>query len=467
MPNMKRHEKDSLGSIDVPNHALWGAQTQRSVLNFAIGDEVIPIEIIHAIAQIKASAALVNSHLGLISSEIAKFITDASVEIIEGKHNDQFPLKVWQTGSGTQTNMNVNEVISNIASKRLNNPLGSHIPLHPNDHVNRSQSTNDVFPAAIQIATIKTIKDKLIPELKKLIDVLHQKSVEWNDIIKIGRTHLQDAVPLTLGQEVSAWESQLEASLRRIEINLKELYPLPLGGTAIGTGLNTPENFDTLIAQEISKATNLPFEIAANKFAIMASHDGLVNTMSQLKLLAVTLLKIVNDIRLLACGPRAGLSELKLPANEPGSSIMPGKINPTQCEAMAMVCTQIIGLDTSVSIAGSGGHLQMNVYKPLIGYNILKSINLIQSACKSCRENMIEGIQPNKPQIKQYLENSLMLVTALAPAIGYEKASQIAQLAHDKNLSLRQAANQLNYIDQEEFDNLINPKSMLGPEKNN
>ena len=459
---MNRIEKDSLGSIDVPKDALWGAQTQRSILNFAIGDDVIPIEIIHAIAQIKASAAQVNNQLGLINTEIKEFITEASSEILDGKHNDQFPLKVWQTGSGTQTNMNVNEVISNIASKRLNHPLGSHYPLHPNDHVNRSQSTNDVFPAAIQIATIISLKNKLIPELNNLIDLFHAKSKGWKDIIKIGRTHLQDAVPLTLGQEVSAWEAQLKAALVRIEINLKELYPLPLGGTAIGTGLNTPDNFDNLIAYEIAKKTNLPFKTADNKFAIMASHDGLVNIMSQLKLLAVTLIKVVNDLRFLSCGPRAGLSELRLPANEPGSSIMPGKINPTQCEAMAMVCTQIIGMDTSVSIAGSGGHLQMNVYKPLIGYNILKSINLIQNACKSCRKNMIEGIQPNKPKIKEYLENSLMLVTALAPSIGYEKASKIVQLAYDKNLSLRQASNQLNYINQKEFDNLIDPNSMIG-----
>jgi len=458
---MKRLEKDSLGAIDVPKDALWGAQTQRSILNFAIGNEVVPLEIIHAIAQIKASAAQVNNHLGLINTETTQFITEASLEIIEGKYNDQFPVKVWQTGSGTQTNMNVNEVICNIASRRCNKPLGSHNPIHPNDHVNCSQSTNDVFPAAIQIATIVTLKDKLIPELTALIDVLNQKSKEWKDIIKIGRTHLQDAVPLTLGQEVSAWASQLETAIGRLEINLKELYPLPLGGTAIGTGLNTPKNFDNLIALDIAKKTNLPFETAANKFAIMASHDGLVNIMSQLKLLAVTFLKIVNDLRLLSCGPRAGLSELQLPANEPGSSIMPGKINPTQCEAMAMVCTQIIGMDTSVSIAGSGGHLQMNVYKPLIGYNILKSINLIQNACKSCREHMIEGIQPNEEKIKQYLDNSLMLVTALAPSIGYEKASEIAQLAHKKNLSLRQASIQLNYIDQEEFDNLTNPKSMI------
>ena len=463
MSNMQRLEKDSLGSINVPEDALWGAQTQRSIQNFAIGDEVIPLEIIHAIAQIKASAAKVNNHLGLINSETTQFITEASLEIIEGKHNDQFPVKVWQTGSGTQTNMNVNEVICNIASKRSNNPLGSHDPIHPNDHVNCSQSTNDVFPAAIQIATIITLKDTLIPELKKLINVFDHKSKEWKDIIKIGRTHLQDAVPLTLGQEVSAWSTQLKTALTRLESNLQELYPLPLGGTAVGTGLNTPKNFDNLIALDIARKTNLPFESAVNKFAIMASHDGLVNIMSQLKLLAVSLLKIVNDLRLLSCGPRAGLSELQLPANEPGSSIMPGKINPTQCEAMAMVCTQIIGMDTSVSIAGSGGHLQMNVYKPLIGYNILKSINLIQNACKSCREHMIEEIQPNKEKIKEFLDNSLMLVTALAPKIGYDKAANIAKAAHKKGTTLREEVIKAGLINEKEYDKIMNPKEMIKP----
>ena len=462
MSEATRIEHDSMGAVEVPAEALWGAQTQRSLRNFDIADDLLPAELIHALARIKQAAASVNARLGVISESDCAAIATAASAVADGQHDDQFPLRVWQTGSGTQTNMNVNEVISNIASKRSNNTLGSHNPIHPNDHVNCSQSTNDVFPAAIQIATIVTLKDTLIPELTKLIDVFHQKSKEWKDIIKIGRTHLQDAVPLTLGQEVSAWASQLETALKRIEINIEELYPLPLGGTAIGTGINTPKDFDNLIALEIAKKTNLPFETASNKFAIMASHDGLVNIMSQIKLLAVTFLKIVNDLRLLSCGPRAGLSELQLPANEPGSSIMPGKINPTQCEAMAMVCTQIIGMDTSVSIAGSGGHLQMNVYKPLIGYNIITSINLIQNACKSCRENMIEGIQPNKAKIKQFLDNSLMLVTALSPSIGYEKASKIAQLAHEKNLSLRQASSQLNYLDQEEFDKLMSPKSMIG-----
>ncbi len=461
MSNFKRLEQDSMGTIEVPKEALWGAQTQRSILNFAIGDEKIPLEIIYAIAKIKTSAAKVNHHLGIIDTETKNLITEASSEIVKGKHDNEFPLKVWQTGSGTQTNMNVNEVISNIASHHSNNPLGSHNPLHPNDHVNKSQSTNDVFPAAIQIATITTLKETLIPELKKLIYILNQKSNDWKNIIKIGRTHLQDAVPLTLGQEASAWRDQLGTALVRIESNLKELYSLPLGGTAVGSGLNAPKNFDNLISLDLSKTLKLPFETATNKFAIMASHDGLVNIMSQLKLLAISLLKIVNDIRLLSCGPRAGLSELNLPANEPGSSIMPGKINPTQCEAVAMVCTQIIGMDTAVSIAGSAGHLQMNVYKPLIGYNIINSIKLIHTACKSCRKNMLEGIQPNKTKIKYYLENSLMLVTALAPSIGYEKASKIAQLAHEKNISLRQASKQLNYINEKEFDLLLNPESMI------
>ena len=460
---MKRLEKDSLGSIDVPKDALWGAQTQRSILNFAIGNEVIPLEIILAIAQIKASAAHVNNHLGLITTETAQFITEASLEIIEGKHNDQFPVRVWQTGSGTQTNMNVNEVISNIASKRSNNTLGSHKPIHPNDHVNCSQSTNDVFPAAIQIATIVTLKDTLIPELTKLIDVFHQKSKEWKDIIKIGRTHLQDAVPLTLGQEVSAWASQLETALKRIEINIEELYPLPLGGTAIGTGINTPKDFDNLIALEIAKQTNLPFETAANKFAIMASHDGLVNIMSQIKLLAVTFLKIVNDLRLLSCGPRAGLSELQLPANEPGSSRMPGKINPTQCEAMAMIAVQVIANDNAVSIGGGSGYLEMNVYKPLLIHNITKSIRILTDGCINFEKYLVKGMKPNKKQIQNFLQRSLMLVTALSPVVGYDKASAIAHYALDNDKTLKESALHLGVVTSQEFDRIVDPTKMTSP----
>ncbi len=444
-----------------------GAQTQRSLLNFSIGEDRIPIDLIYALAKIKHAAANVNARLKVLDIKKRDFIVNASIEIAKGLHDDQFPLRVWQTGSGTQTNMNINEVISNLASKANGKPLGSHKPLHPNDDVNQSQSTNDTFPASIHIAAAEGITKKLLPELKLLINAFEQKSVEWTNIIKVGRTHLQDAVPLTLGQEASAWRDQIAIAYSRIEESLKELYPLQLGGTAVGTGLNTPKGFDLAVAQEIAKLTSLPFTSAPNKFAIMASHDGLVNAMSQLKLLSVGLLKIVNDIRLLSCGPRAGFAELQLPENEPGSSIMPGKINPTQCEAMAMVCTQVIGLDAAVSIAGSGGHLQMNSYKPLIGFNLLHSIQLIHDACKSCRSAMIEGITPNQTKIKYDLKQSLMLVTALTPSIGYEKACEIAKYAHQKHVNLKEAAMQLGYVSGADFDLIVNPESMITPNKNN
>jgi len=455
-----RIEHDSMGPIEVPKMALWGAQTQRSLLNFSISGDLIPLELIYALATIKEAAAITNHRLKVLDKKKRDLIVKAASEIAKGLHDKHFPLRVWQTGSGTQTNMNVNEVISNLASQKTGEALGSHLPVHPNDHVNRSQSTNDTFPAAIQIATVNNIKTMLLPEIKHLIEVLNQKVNDWKAIVKIGRTHLQDAVPITLGQEVSAWRDQISTAYLRIDDSLKELYPLPLGGTAVGTGLNAPNKFDQEIADEIARLTQLPFQSAPNKFAIMASHDGLVNTMSQLKLLAVTLLKIVNDLRLLSCGPRAGLAELKLPENEPGSSIMPGKVNPTQCEAMAMVCTQIMGLDVAVTMAGSGGHLQMNVYKPLIGFNILHSIELLNDACKSCRSAMFEGIQPNLPKIQHDLDQSLMLVTSLTPLIGYEKASEISQLAHRKNINLRQAAIELNYIEESEFNRIVDPSSM-------
>ncbi len=458
-----RIEHDSLGVVEVPSKALWGSQTQRSLLNFCISEDRIPIELIYALAKIKKAAATVNNRLKVLDKKKRDLIINAANEISQGLHNDQFPLKVWQTGSGTQTNMNVNEVISNIASKISGEPLGSYKPLHPNDHVNRSQSTNDTFPAAIHIAAVEGITKKLLPELAILIEIFSQKSNDWKEIVKIGRTHLQDAVPITLGQEASAWQEQVSTAYKRIEESLKELYPLPLGGTAIGTGLNSPTNFDVEIVAEISELTRLPFKVADNKFAIMASHDGLVNTMSQLKLLAVSLLKIVNDLRLLSSGPRAGLGELKLPENEPGSSIMPGKVNPTQCEAMAMVCTQIMGLDLAVAMAGSGGHLQMNAYKPLIGFNLLHSIELLHDASRSCRTSMLEGIKPNQEKIQEYLDQSLMLVTALTPSIGYKKASEIAQLANKQKISLRQAALELGYISEVDFDRIINPNSMLTP----
>ena len=460
MTKSVRLEHDSIGSIEVPANALWGAQTQRALINFAIGDELVPLNLIYALAKIKHAAAIANHNLKVLEEDKKKLIIQASLEIANGQHNNHFPLKIWQTGSGTQTNMNINEVISNLGSISQGMPLGSHTPLDPNDDVNRSQSTNDVFPAAIQIATVEGITQKLLPEIKLLISALSKKSSDWEQITKIGRTHLQDAVPLTLGQEVSAWRDQISTASHRLETSLLEIYQLPLGGTAVGTGLNAPRGFDNQIAAEISSLTNIPFTAAKNKFAIMSSHDGLVSVMSQLKLLAISLLKIINDIRLLSSGPRAGIGELELPANEPGSSIMPGKINPTQCEAMAMVCTQVIALDNAVAMAGSGGHLQMNVYKPLIGFNILKSIELLHDACFCSRTAMIEGLKPNQKKIKDHIENSLMLVTALTPKIGYQKACKIAQLAHSENISLRVASKQLGYINEEDFDQLVNPKSM-------
>ncbi len=463
MADQLRKEKDSMGYIEVPAKALWGAQTQRSLMNFAIGQDLIPQKLIYSLAEIKQAAAIANHRLGVIDSEICNLIVNASSEIAKGLYDEHFPLKVWQTGSGTQTNMNINEVISNLASKATNQALGSHQPVHPNDHVNHSQSTNDIFPSAIQIACAKAITKELLPEIQLLIEVLSKKSQQWNEVVKIGRTHLQDAVPLTLGQEVSAWKDQILTAKLRVQESLIELYTLPLGGTAIGTGLNSPPKFDQEVISELIKLTTLPLEIAPNKFALMASHDGLVNTMMKLKMLAVSLLKIVNDIRLLSCGPRAGIGELNLPENEPGSSIMPGKVNPTQCEAMAMVCTQIIGLEVAVSIAGSGGHLQMNSYKPLIGLNLLKSIDLLHDAIRSCRIGMINNMEPNQERIKEHLNQSLMLITALTPKIGYAKATEIAKYAHKKNLSLKEAAIKLSYINEEEFNRIIDPMKMAFP----
>lgn len=463
MANQVRIEMDSMGEVSVPTDCLWGAQTQRSLEKFAIGSDLIPLEIIHSLALIKRVAATVNKKLGVLDEFKANLIIQAATAIESGQYNNEFPLRVWQTGSGTQTNMNVNEVISNIASQLTDQPLGSHTPVHPNDHVNCSQSTNDVFPSAIHIATVKAITELLSPELERLVDAFDCKSKAWGKIIKIGRTHLQDAVPLTLGQEASAWRDQIKIAHERIKSSLEELYQLPLGGTAVGTGLNTPPSFDQESTAELALLTGMPFRTANNKFALMASHDGLVNAMCQLRMLAITLLKIVNDLRLLACGPRAGLGELELPANEPGSSIMPGKVNPTQCEAMSMVCTQVIGLDSAVAMAGSGGHLQMNVYKPLIGFNLLHSIKLLHDACTNCRISMIEGINVNENKIEQDLQRSLMLVTALVPSIGYEKASKIAQHAHTNNLSLRDSAIKLGFISQSQFDQIVDPKSMTNP----
>ena len=455
-----RVETDSMGPVEVPAEALWGAQTQRSLHNFAIAADRMPAELIHALARIKQAAAITNAQLGVLDTERRDRIVAAAAAVAEGLHDEQFPLRVWQTGSGTQTNMNLNEVISNLAAQAAGEPLGSHRPVHPNDHVNRSQSTNDAFPAAIHVAAAQGIRQRLLPELQRLNNAFGVKADAWTDIVKIGRTHLQDAVPLTLGQEASAWRDQIGTAAQRIDASLAEVLPLPLGGTAVGTGLNAPDGFARLAAEELTRLTGLPFSSAPNKFAVMAGHDGLVNAMGQLRLLAVSLLKIANDIRLLACGPRAGLAELHLPANEPGSSIMPGKVNPTQCEAMAMVCTQVIGLDAAVAMAGSGGHLQMNVYKPLIGFNLLQAITLLTDACRCFRVAMVEGIEPNLSRIQHDVEQSLMLVTPLAPVIGYDKASAIAKHAHEQGSSLKEAALELGYVSAEEFDQVVDPAAM-------
>ena len=458
-----RIEHDSLGPVEVSDDALWGAQTERSLRNFAISNERIPVELIHALALIKQGCAAVNARHGVLNQELADKIISAANAIAKGQHDDQFPLKVWQTGSGTQTNMNVNEVISNLVSRREGNPLGSHQPVHPNDHVNRSQSTNDVFPAAIHIAATQQLTDSLLPAVQALIDALNIKAEAWFPIVKIGRTHLQDAVPLRLGDEVSAWRDQLKLCHSWIEDSLTPLAALPLGGTAVGTGLNAPKGFSTDVAKELCSATGLTFRPADNLFAVMSGHDSLVHAMGQLRGMAVAMLRISNDIRLLGCGPRAGLGELQLPANEPGSSIMPGKINPTQCEAMAMVCTQVIGLDAAVAAAGAGGHLQMNVFKPLIGFNLLQSIRLLSDAINSFRQNLVEGLEPNRQQIQAFVDRSLMLVTALTPHIGYEKASAIAQHAHEQGLTLKNAALDLGHISASDFDQLVDPIKMATP----
>ena len=458
-----RREHDSLGTVEVPESALWGAQTQRSLENFAIGRDRIPLELIHALAQIKGCCAMVNARHGLISPQQAQWIEAAAEEISNGLHDQQFPLSVWQTGSGTQTNMNVNEVISNLIANKTGEALGSQKPVHPNDHVNRSQSTNDVFPAAIHIAATAGLTTNLLPALNRLTKRLDDKVHAWSEIVKIGRTHLQDAVPLRLGDEVSAWRDQLIQAKGWLESSLTGLAQLPLGGTAVGTGLNAPPGFGADVAKELSVKTGLSFCQADNLFAVMAGHDALVQTMGQIRLLAVALLRIANDIRLLGCGPRAGLGELCLPENEPGSSIMPGKINPTQCEAMAMVCTQIMGLDAAVAAAGAGGHLQMNAYKPLIGFNLLQAIRLLGDAIHGFEKNLVAGLEPNRSRIASFVDQSLMLVTALTPSIGYEQASVIAHHAHANGMTLKQAALERGGIDAEDFDRLVNPGVMARP----
>ena len=439
MNQKTRQEQDSIGKIKVSNSNFWGAQTQRSLKNFKIGNNLMPIEIIHALVTIKMACAKVNQKQKSLAPKIANAIISASKNILSGKHDDQFPLSVWQTGSGTQTNMNVNEVIANLANKKLTGKLGTNSPVHPNDHVNKSQSTNDSFPSAINIAASKKVTDELIPALNEMEKTLGSQSKKWKSIIKIGRTHLQDATPLSLGQEFSGYQSQIDMNIKRLKTALINLSYLAQGGTAVGTGLNTKKGFDRLVANEISKINKIKFKPASNKFQALASHDSLVELSGVLNVIATDLFKIANDIRLLASGPRSGLGELNLPENEPGSSIMPGKVNPTQSEALTMACLQVMGSHNVISMAGTQGHFELNAFKPVIGFNIINSINLLSSGVTNFRDKCLKGIKPNLRNIKEGVENSLMLVTALAPEIGYEKAAELAKLAHKKNITLIEA----------------------------
>jgi len=458
-----RKETDSLGVVEVPADKLWGAQTQRSLEHFSIGKDLIPREMIIAYAILKKAAAAANHADKRLGDQQYKLITQTCDEILAGQHHDMFPLHVWMTGSGTQFNMNVNEVISNRCSQLAGTPLGSKTPVHPNDHVNMAQSSNDSFPSAMNIAAAVNVKQRLIPAVKGLRDAISTKVNEWDDIVKIGRTHMQDATPLTLGQEWSGYEAVLTDDLVRIEDALKDVYRLALGGTAVGTGINSAPGFAEAAAAEISKLTSLPFVTAPNKFAVQGAHDALVQLSGTLRTLAVSLYKIANDIRLMSCGPRAGFAELKIPENEPGSSIMPGKVNPTQAEALAMVAVQVMANDTAVGFGGAGGYLEMNVYKPLIIYNVTHSIMIMTDSCTNFRKFLVEGTKPNLKKINQYVEESLMLVTALSPVIGYDKASKIAHYANDNDLTLKAAALKLGFVTEAEFDSVVDPKKMVRP----
>ncbi len=458
-----RLESDALGAIAVPADKYWGAQTQRSLVHFKIGDERLPRPLIRALGIVKQCAALTNIRLNDLNETIGNAIADAALDVVGGKLDEHFPLVIWQTGSGTQSNMNANEVIANLANKRLGGALGAKSPVHPNDHCNLSQSTNDAFPTAMHIATVEQLHKCLIPALQHLHQALLEKSQVWSDIIKIGRTHLQDATPLTLGQEFSAYTAQVQFGLDRIHDSLKRLFPLAQGGTAVGTGLNSKQGFAEQFAEQVASFTGLPFTSAANKFEVMAAHDALVEISGVLNTLAVSLNKIANDIRLLGSGPRAGLGELMLPENEPGSSIMPGKINPTQCEALAMVCAQVIGNHTTVTFAGAQGHLELNAFKPVIIYNVLQSIRLLAEAAMSFTDHCVVGITPNNERIAELLEKSLMLVTALVPHIGYDKAAHIAKMALSNRSTLREEAITSGLVTAEEFDAIVRPEKMLSP----
>ena len=460
-----RTEKDSLGPIEVPSDRYYGAQTQRSCENFKIGKERFPREFIRAYGILKKAAATVNHNFGNLDIKIMEAIHDATEEVIGGKLDGHFPLVVWQTGSGTQTNMNFNEVISNRAIEMLGGEMGSKDPVHPNDHVNMSQSTNDTFPTAINIAAVESVHHQLLPAMNELRDALNKKSMEFDSIIKLGRTHLQDATPLSLGQEFSGYVSAIDHGISRIKNSLDHCYELAMGGTAVGTGINSTKGFSEEVAHEISKLSGLPFVTADNKFEALAGQDSIVELSGALKVIAGSLFKIANDLRWLASGPRSGIGEITLPANEPGSSIMPGKINPTQCEAMTMLCTQVMGNDATISIAGASGNFELNVYRPVLAYNILQSIKLLSDGCRSFNKNTVSGVEPNHDRINHNLYNSLMLVTALNPHIGYDKAAQVAKKAFNDQSSLRDAVIELGFLSGEEFDRYIDPESMISPKE--
>jgi len=458
-----RLERDSLGEIEVPAHRYWGAQTQRSLLHFSIGEDLMPSEVILALALLKKAAALANRELGKLPEEEAGLIIKAAEEIIEGKLDGNFPLHVWMTGSGTQCHANVNEVISNRAIELAGGVLGSKDPIHPNDHVNMSQSTNDIFPSAMYVAAATAIRARLIPKVGKLRDALKEKAESWADLVKIGRTHMMDGVPLTLGQEFSGYVGMLDDNLERIEAALPGLYRLAIGGTAVGTGLNAPKGFGDLAARHLAGLAGLPFVSAANKFSVIGAHDALIMASAVLKTLAASLYKIANDLRLLVSGPRAGLHELDFPANEPGSTIMPGKVNPTQCEALSMVAVQVMGYDAAVTFGGAGGYLELNVYKPLMIFNVMQSIKLLADSCHNFADYFVAGLKPDRETLDACLHRSLMLVTSLSPVIDFDRAAKIAQLAGAQGLTLKEAALRLGYLSAEDFDRLVDPFKMAHP----
>ncbi|UXY08956.1 class II fumarate hydratase [Kosakonia sp. ML.JS2a] len=460
-----RSEKDSMGAIDVPADKLWGAQTQRSLEHFRISTEKMPVSLIHALALTKRAAAKVNQDLGLLSAEKAGAIIAAADEVLEGIHPDEFPLAIWQTGSGTQSNMNMNEVLANRGSEILGGVRGMERKIHPNDDVNKSQSSNDVFPTAMHVAAVIAVREHLLPQLQVLKQTLSEKSIAFADIVKIGRTHLQDATPLTLGQEISGWVAMLEHNLKHIELNLPHLGELALGGTAVGTGLNTHPEYARRVAEELANITRQPFITAPNKFEALATCDALVQMHGALKGLAASLMKIANDVRWLASGPRCGIGEIAIPENEPGSSIMPGKVNPTQCEAMTMLCAQVLGNDVAVNIGGASGNFELNVFRPLVIHNFLQSVRLLADGMESFNAHCAVGIEPNRERIDQLLNESLMLVTALNTHIGYDKAAEIAKKAHKEGLTLKASALALGYLTEAEFDSWVRPESMVGSMK--